>query len=68
MLWVRRIAIILGLLALFALIAALVVGMGHDPIVFGQGRLHSIASKPGILIFLLILSPFALWTVAKNWR
>lgn len=65
---IRRAVYVLGLAILLTLIGALMVGMNQDAIVFGQGRFHSTTSKLGLLVFLLIVAPFAVAAVFKNWR
>lgn len=56
---VRRAVYVLGLAILLALIGALAMGLNQDPLVFGHGRLHFTTGKFGLLVFLLILAPFA---------
>ncbi len=65
---VRRVVYVVGLAILLLLIGALVAGLNQDPMVFGQGRIHPTSSKLGLLVFLLIVAPFAVAAVLKNWR
>lgn len=65
----RRVAIVGGLTILAIMLAAVTADVlqgGNTR--FGQGRLRGAYSDVGMLAFLVLLAPAAVWAAIRNWR